>query len=254
MIHIPPLRTRRLNVRMHELRIGDAMRLAAISPALHELATTEFLRAVVPAEAGDVRLWSVQERMLAVCHYLSATATDGVPDFAIGGGGHLSDYLDTSRDYVASVDVGQACGDQWVCVPLTGMAAEAIELQAPSADDRAHWLVSMMAAQLLRVDDQGAVLPDDQPPQDDAGLSEWLRHRRAVFCDYPQSDFGALLQLFYVGEAGIRHFFAIDPGHDGIVATAKGGGADLPPVRFPVGQCIDPVARGLAQKLSGAGA
>lgn len=252
MINIPPLRTRRLNVRMHELTIGAAIRLAGIAPSQYERATTEFLQAVVPADAGDVRTWTVQERMLAVCHYLAATAPGGDADFAVGESGRLTDYMDTASDYVASVNVGKACGDEWICVPLTGMAAEAIEMGATAPDDRAHWLMSMMAAQLLRVNDQGEVLPEDTPPQDVAGYTAWLGQRRTVLAAYPQSDFGDLLQLFYTGEAGLRHFFAIEPAGDGVVALAKGGGA-LPPARFPVGECISPVAQRLAQRLQDAG-
>lgn len=254
MIHLPPLRTKRLNVRMQELSIGAGIGLAAIAPSRHEYATSEFLRAVVPAEDGDVRLWSVQERMLAVCHYLAATAPNGESDFAVGQTARLTDYLDTGRDYLPSVSAGQACGDTWTFVPLTGMAAEAIEQLAPSTDDRAHWLMGMMAAQLLRIDQQGAVVADDLAPQDDSGFGQWLRQRMNVLSQYPQSDFVELLEAFYRGEFEARHFFAVEPGADGILALPKGGEAILPPARFPVGECVSPVAKRLAERVPVPGA
>jgi hypothetical protein len=262
MILIPPLRTRRLSVQFKELSIGAAIRLAGIHPRQHEFATSEFLKAVVDAAAtptdkhvADPRLWTVEERTLAVCHYLAAVADNGEADFQVGEAGKLTDYLDTGRDYVATAPAGQAADDKWQMVPLTGMAAEVIEGLAGDVDGvpagRMHWLVGTMAAQMVRVDAEGKPL-EPLAPDSDAELSEWIRGRMRVLSEFPESAFSQLLAARAAGMRALAHFFVTDTSDDGLVClpARKGeGGEQLPPARFPVDQCISPVALELAQPM-----
>ena len=99
MIHFPVLRTRRLTVQLRELSIDESIAIAAMPVHLEEAAYTAFLRYAVVMDDGkntDPACWTVQERMLAVCHYLASVLEDG-PDFSIGPG-HYSDYLSDSPD------------------------------------------------------------------------------------------------------------------------------------------------------------
>lgn len=259
MIIIPPLRTRRINAKLRELSAGAAIRLAGIHPSQHELATTEFLRAVIesadtptPGHVADPRLWTVQERTLAVCHYIAASAPNGEADFAVGEGGHLTNYMVTEADYVASVDLGEACEDRWRMVPMVGMAAEAIERADGQVEDVApghmHWLVGSMATQLQRVGPDGQLL-GELPPVDDAAFDDWLRARMTVLANFPQSDFESLLVLRARGAQGLLHLFDMDVGAAGVVAFPKELEAGLPPARFPVDVCLSDLAKGLAQSL-----
>jgi hypothetical protein len=259
VIIIPPLRTRRISARIREITAGAAIRLAGIHPARHEHATTEFLRAIIesadtptPRHVADPLLWTVQERTLAVCHYIAASAPNGGADFAIGDAGRLTNYMMTDKDYVPDFDLGQACEDRWRMVPMTGMAAEAIERtngNIPNvAAGRLHWLVGSMAAQMIRVDESSQ--PIDEPaPLDVVAYDEWLEARMAVMIGFPASDFEVMLSMRARGADGLTHLFDMDVSHEGMVAYPRETEGGLAPARFPVDECIPPVAKGLAQPL-----
>ena len=255
MITIQPLRTKRLCVRFREITAGAAIRLAGIHPLKHENATTEFLRSIIdsaetptPLHVTDPALWTVQERTLSVCHYLAAMAPLGDADFKIGDG-RLTDYLLNNADYIDAVHLGDACDDTWQMVPMSGMAAEIIETLDGEIQDvpkgRVHWLIGSMASQLVRIG------KDESPPVDAAGYMEWLKLRMQVFADFPESDFVELVRLRAEGAKRLDHLFCMDIGDSGMLAfpSREGAGAELPPARFPVGQCITGVARELGGGL-----
>ncbi|WP_197714678.1 hypothetical protein, partial [Nitrosomonas supralitoralis] len=87
MIHFPILRTRRLTVQLKELSIGESIAIAAMPSHLEEAVTTAFLLKAVATAKGieNPADWTVQERMMVVCHYLASVSDDG-PDFAVGDG------------------------------------------------------------------------------------------------------------------------------------------------------------------------
>lgn len=255
MIHFPLLRTRRLTVQLRELSIGESIAIAAMPPHLEEAEYTAFLRAAVQSAQGveDPADWTVQERMLAVCHYLAATAEDG-PDFALGAG-RYSDYLDGETDIqpnVQQVEVGELAGDTWHIRHLTGRMAESIERMAGEVQDasgnplssRLHWILGGMAAQLVRA---GESVPGADMPE--GAFDEHLVARMRVMGSFPESDFSALMRLYFEGREKLRHLFRIEFSKDGIVAMPKGGAAaNLPPARFPVRSCLSRIALELVGK------
>jgi hypothetical protein len=205
-----------------------------------------------PKHVSDPLLWTVQERTLAVCHYIAASAPNGEADFAIGEHGKLTDYMVTDMDYVASVELGEACQDSWVMVPMTGMAAEAIERTNGDVQDvaagRMHWLVGSMAAQMIRVGSDGQ--PIDEPaPSDSFAYDDWLKSRMTVLAGFPASDFEVLLSLRARGAQSLMHLFDMDVSHEGMVAYPKELEAGLPPARFPLDECIPRMAKELAHPL-----
>lgn len=240
MIHFPILRTRRLTVQLKELSIGESIALASIPVHMDEAACTAFLSKCVSTVKGeqDVSNWTVQERMLAVCHYL-ACVSGGNPDFELGEG-HYSDYLDGGVDIqtpVIDLDVGELGGDAWKIRHLTGAMAEAIERTEGESDGisgRLHWLLGGMAAQLVR---DGEVTPDASSGEFD----EHLINRMKVISGYPESDFSDLMGKYQAGRERLHHLFRIEFSASGIVALPKGGG-DLPPARFPVRSCLSGMA------------
>jgi len=256
MIYFPPLRTRRLTVQLRELSIGDSLALAAMPGHMEEACTTAFLRYVVDAAkvaVEDPARWTVQERILAVCHYLSATTEDG-PDFALGEG-HYSDYLQGEADIqtsVQAIELGEVEGDTWHIRHLTGAMAESIERMAGEIEGlsgRLHWLFGAMAAQLVRA---GEEVPD--AADGEGAFDEFLLSRVMVLKGYPDSDFARLMALYFEGRDKLHHFFKLEFTDDGIVSMPKGGVADnLPPARFPVHTCISRMARELVGKPDGDG-
>lgn len=256
MIYFPPLRTRRLTVQLRELSIGDSLTLAAMPGHMEEASTTAFLRCAVDAAkvaVEDPARWTVQERILAVCHYLSATTEDG-PDFSLGEG-RYSDYLQGEADIqtsVQAVEVGEVGGDTWHVRHLTGAMAESIERMAGEIEGlsgRLHWLFGAMAAQLVRT---GEEVPDAAGGE--GAFDEFLLSRVMVLKGYPESDFAKLMTLYLEGRDKLHHFFKLEFTEDGIVAMPKGGAAgNLPPARFPVHTCLSRMARELVGKPDGDG-
>jgi hypothetical protein len=255
MIHFPLLRTRRLTVQLRELSIGESIAVAAMPPHLEEAATTAFLRLATASAKGveDPSHWTVQERMLAVCHYLAATAEDG-PDFALGDG-RYSDYLDGAADIqtqAGQLEAGTVGGDTWHIRHMTGAMAESIERTEGEVRDaaghplskRLHWILGAMAAQMVR---SGESVPGDDTT--DGAFDEFLLARMKIMAAFPESDFAALMALYFTGREKLRHLFGIEFTGDGIVAMPKGGGAaNLPPARFQVHACLTRMAHELVGK------
>ena len=259
MVNFSALRTRRLSVLLREISIADAIRLASVPASRFEAGTTDFLTRVVEkayaqtaAQVADPRAWTVQERMFVVGHYLAHVSDDG-PDFAVGGGGRYSSYLDTAKDVPPQAsEAYEVGGDKWHLVPLIGAAAEAIEnLQGGMGDSisgRFHWLVGAMGAQLRRGDEE---VPD--AVADPSAFADWLQQRIHVFYGYPESDFVQLLAAFKFGQRDLDHLFQIEFDDQGVIVMpvneAEAGESALPPARFPVGSCISDFAKDLVGKL-----
>ena len=249
MIHFPVLRTRRLTAQLRELSIGEALEIAAVPAHMEEAACTAFLRRAVASASGveDPAHWTVQERMLAVCHYLASSSDEG-PDFSVGDG-RYQDYLDAAVDTPAGpVEVGSVGGDEWTVRHLTGAMAESIERidgEVEGVSGRLHWLLGAMAAQMLRVGEES---PD--PAGSGSEFDEYLRDRMLVMRSYPESDFAGLAVLHAKGRAELHHLFGVEFAVDGglVAMPREGAAAGLPPARFPVHSCLTEMARELVGK------
>lgn len=249
MIYFPVLRTRRLTVQLRELSIGESIALAGRPEHLDEANCTAFLRSAVASSRGgpsDPALWTVQERLFAVCHYLASTATDG-PDFSVGAGRYMH-YMDSTDVAVPEtlIELGMVGGDTWHIRHLTGAMAEAIERaqgDAEGLEGRSHWLLGGMAAQLVR---SGESPPDET----EGGFDSLLLQRMQVLARFPESDFMALMLLYNEGRDRLQHLFRIDFQPQGIVVLPNTGGvaAALPPARFPAHTCLSSVAKNLVGK------
>lgn len=250
MKHFPVLRTRRLTVQLKELSIGDAIALANMPEHLGEAECTAFLKFAVASVATgspNPAEWTVQERALAVAHYLASVMEDG-PDFSLGAGKY-SDYMDGAADIslaMKQVPLGEIGGDNWEIRHLTGGMAESIERLLGEAGDmppRLHWIMGGMAAQLVRVGEQMPELASDSL------YDEWLLSRIKVFTAFPESDFGQLMAAYNAGRGKLHHLFAFNFYDNGIVILPKAGGAEgLSPARFPVRTCLSRLALDLAGK------
>ncbi len=250
-MRIPKLRTNRFSVQLKPLTIGQSLQIAKMPAAMEQAETTAFLKAAIEEGEGvtDSAKWTVQERMLVVCHYLAATSDEGA-DFSVGDG-HYSDYLDLSADHAPELTaVGEVAGDKWQIRPLMGAYADSLERLAGTVQDaegntltgRAHWLIGAMAAMLLR--------EGEEPPAPDAvegAIDEWLTERIRVFLNFPEPDFAELIAIWAKGRVLTAHLFSIEFTEKGIVAMPKEGAAeDLPPARFPVNACLSDFAKALA--------
>lgn len=245
MIHtFKPLRAGRFVVQLKEISIGDSISVLSMSPGEYEAETTAFLRAALKSVDGpkDPADWTVEERILAVCHYLAATLEK--PDFDVQGGGNFSDYLvnlgETSIPDHA--ELGEIAGDRWSVYPLTGRMAETIEgLQGELKDTagkpvppRLHWLLGAMAAQLLREGE--TVTPPESP-----SYESFLLERMRILRELPESAFIELFTAFAKGRDSISRFFVTRFDGSGVIVCAKEG-ADLPPARFPSRSCLSDFA------------
>lgn len=254
MINFPALRTKRITARLKELSMLDAIALASLPEHLGEEATTFFLRAALAEASGiaDPAQWTVQERTLAVCHYMASTFDDG-PDFSLDGQkSRYSDYLVGEKDYALDgIDVGEVEGDKWSVRHLTGAMAGAIERlqgEIPGIAGRTHWQIGLMAAQLVPNGDSGDQLSDGE-------FDAFLLKRMQVIAGFPESVFTVLLERYEHGNRELEHLFRISFDDNGLlVLPREGSAAELPPARFPARSCITSLAHFLGGKPQAVGA
>lgn len=259
MIHFDKLTTSRLNVQLRELPIAEAIRVARMPNLAVEAEATVFLRAAI-ADGGplpDPELWTVQERNLAVCHYLMCIQPEGQSrDFAVGTLGKFSDYFDGKTDIPAGtaeepVDLGVVDGTHYGLRHLLGYMAEGIERTAPlmlpaDADDddrRLHWVFGCMAAQLVELSPTADV-PQDPGPGLPGAYDDWLMAFITGLQQMPESEFTRLLAAYMQGQEKLRHLFdwEISPYGGVQFKPGKEAAADLPPATFPSRTCLSPTA------------
>lgn len=234
MIVFSPVKTRRLNVQLQELSIGDAIYLTHLPQNQFEYGASELLKRIVKpcqqpkvGQVHDIGKWTVQERAFVVAHYLAHTESTG-PDFAIGQSKY-SDYVMTDRDAPQEIALGSVAGDEWRLVPLVGDASEAIErmtIDGRLEESRSGWWFGAMAAQLLRA---GESLPEDN-------LDGFIHARAEVFKGYPESEFKQLLTAFIRGTSAQNHLFRLNFDNHGIVFEQEAQGKV--PARFPYHSAI----------------
>ena len=257
MIHFPPLRTARFTAQLRELPIRDAIALAAMPEHRIEAAHSYFLRsAVIPDENMlDVDQWTVQERTLAVTHYMASTYDDG-PNFVVCKVGDIEtsygDYLDGGASYPADdVEGIELEGDVWRVRQLTGRLACSVERLSGSLDGIdgvAYWQFALMAAQLVPNEEADADLSDSD-------LDRLLLERMQVIAGFPESAFVRLLDAFEVGREKLHHLFSLGFDKSGIVVKArKESTAPAQCARFPARSTVTAVAKYLGGKPQESGA
>lgn len=238
MIYFDPLRTKRMSVDLKELSIDDAETLCMMPELLEQASTTAMLQQVVipndrefPGHVGDPRMWTVQERMMVMAHYMAHTTDDGERNFQLGKDGHLSDYLLNGTDYVDCISLGLIDGDEVLMRPLLGFQAEAIErlvMGGRFRPNRLSWWACAMACQMTKAGDEPKEFVGD------ADYSDWLFARATAIRAVPESEFLQLLYAFLEGTKQLDHFFRIVFRDQSIAAMASKEDSGLDPARFPL--------------------
>lgn len=235
MLTFSVLRTPRLQVELQELSARDAIALCQMPPEEGEHGATELLKRIVVTPSAprrgqetDIRLWSVQERALAVAHYL-AHVIGG--DFKIGDRGKFSDYL--MEGGIGSppepIALGEVNGKLWHCQPMLGWHSEAIErlIQANELDGTyGGWMVGALSVQVYS--GEPLALHDATDAVIDAAVHE----RATALLAMPESDFMALVGLFVNRSHELDHIFRLSIGDDGIGFLPRKEVPGLPPARF----------------------
>lgn len=240
------LRTKRLTVQLKELTIGQAIDLSEIPANLNELSCTKFLEKIIESVEGiqDVKLWTAQERMIAVAHYLALTNDNKEPDFKIGNGNY-SDYLQGMKEYNDEFNgmvIGTVNNEEYKINYLNGKMLESIERvngEVKGIKDRKHWMFGAMACQLFS---KGT--PEFNSDLSDSEFDTLLVERMNFLRDMPSSLFEQLSILWRINTDKMTHLFCISFDDNGLVALPKGGieGVALPSARFPVRSVLSPMA------------
>lgn len=249
MLDIPVLRSKRLILEMKEIAMLNAIKLAGMSEHYTERQNTFLINSILEKVEGieNPLLWTVQERMFCISHYIAATQ-DNDPDFSIGDA-RYSDYLLGEKQYqFDSLDLGEYEGDLWTAIPLLGVMAEAIERlegEVEGIEKRTHWYLGCMACQLIP---NGNALDYNSPDYDNQVLE-----RMIVLSQIPESNFLYLMSLLTTAHQHFNHLFNISIADTGIVAMPREGGANLPYARFPAHTAITTLSKQLCGKsqLSG---
>ena len=249
MLNIPVLRSARFVLEIQEIAMLNAIRLANMPEHLNEKQNTFLIKSIIEKAEGveNPLLWTVQERMFCIGHYIAATQ-DESPDFAIGDA-RYSDYLQGEKQYnFDTLDLGEYEGDTWTAIPLLGIMAETIEMlegEIEGVEKRTHWYLGCMACQLIPNDKALDVHSPDYDKQ--------VLDRMIVLSQIPESAFLYLMSLLNQAHTHFNHLFNIAITDVGIVAMAREGGADLPYARFPAHTAITTLSKQLCGKsqLSG---
>lgn len=251
MLNIPVLRSARFSVQMKEIAMLNSIKLASMSEHLSEKQNSFLIKSVIDEVEGlviDPLLWTVQERMFFIGHYIAATQ-DESPDFEIGEG-HYSDYLQGEKQYkFDALELGEYEGDTWTAIPLLGVMAETIEAlegELDGIEKRTHWYLGCMACQLIP---NGKVLDIDSPDYDNQLLEKMI-----ILSQMPESDFIYLMSLLTTAHQYFDHLFSITITDSGIAAMPKERGAELSYARFPAHTAITTISKQFCGKhqLSGA--
>lgn len=244
MRYIAPLQTDRINAHLRELTIGEAIELAGVPEHTEEVARTRLLRAIVISSTGlvpDPADWTVEERIYAVAHYLSAV--DDEPNIRIHGGGVLTDYV--RFDDAAVPDVIDLADFGAAGLTLTQMTGAQSELVQPLASTALDWTFADMAVRLRRN-------ADDRPCHKTAPaeFTGWVSRSMDALRGMPASDFEPLFAAYAEGKQRLAHIWRIAFDDLGHVCLPKDKEAGLSPARFQVSDCAGELACGLARLLA----
>lgn len=246
MLNIPILRSARFTVQLQEISILNAIKLANMSDLFKEQQTTYLLQSIIENVSGvetNPLLWTVQERMFVVGHYI-ATSQDESPDFTIGDNATYSDYLQGEKSYhLDQYVIGEYEEDIWTAIPLLGIMVETIEAlegEIEGISGRVHWQLGCMACQLY---------PNDQVL--DVNSSEYdklVLERMLVLSQMPESAFIYLMAQLSVANDEFCHLFATVITENGIAVKPTDGGANKPYARFPAHTAITSLSKNLCGK------
>jgi hypothetical protein len=184
-------------------------------------------------------LWTVQERLRVVTHYIAHVADDG-PDFSIGEY-HFSQYVDLVADeFLDAKPIGEVGGQPMVIRPLLGVHAQLLERVCTDAGE---WLIGAMAC---RIEEQGEQSnPAALIALDEVASLDWIKGRIAKLRGLPESEFEQVY-MAYAAQPGLSQFFRIEFGDEGIVCLPiDDKEAGIPPARFRALSCVSQTTRSL---------
>ena len=258
MIYIPSLKTARFTADIHEMYLFDSVKLTRMPEHLEQEQTTFAIHSMLEKTSTsfeDARMWTVQERMLAITNYIAGTQEDGEANFLVDTLNY-TDYLQADKQYLRDyAELGEYDGDQWRAYHLLGYMAEEIErlegeIVNPNTkqviDGRLHWIIGCIACQLV---------PNDQfLDPTDTNYSQELLKRMIVIASLPESDFLVLYSFLQKAQAELMHLFEIAITDQGIVAVSKpvekeGGLIEQQYARFLPSSIVSEPTRNLSRKF-----
>lgn len=218
-----------VKVTMNDLKIGQAMDIAQISPQLNEARISAMIKHVT-GERDLAGKLTAQERYFFLISY-QTIAEDAYSGGHEGNGARF--FIETvQKDVPKTVMVGDMMVGH-----LYGAHVCALD---GVCDNISDWAMGKMACQLsgdlrsiLGGDDDEwlwEVLPIDATA---AEINQVVQHRVALLNELTTGDFNALSDAFYAGAAQLEHFLLLGCDNAGLtVLPAKSGGAGDNPARF----------------------
>lgn len=253
MIIISPLRLKRFTVQLKELSIRDCIALSSIPEHMqHESASFFLSRAIESVEGlSDFEQWTVQERTMVICHYMSGTYDDG-PDFKVGELNY-SDYLAGTEYAKDDFNVGEVGGNNWTVTHLTGRIARSLERlvgEVEGLNDYAYWQIALMAAQMTPSNVDSEYWTDDEGLSDSDLDVEMLR-RISAMAAFPESSFTILWDKWVQANTEIGHLINMSFNDKGMLCLSvpKEEVLGIYPARFPASSVITTIARRLGGKF-----
>lgn len=234
MMFINDFVTKRIHAKMQELTLRQAIDLCEIPEHLNELGISRALAAVVAETNLPLSQWTAQERLAAICHYLTAQEQG---DFEVVAGAKLSDYV-LHQDYPET----PYQFDDLTIVPLTGEYLEAVERACQGKGKCGDWVVGAMAASIR----------SNEPF--DGSVDEFVQENITRLLVLPESEFTRLCHHFLAAQAHLAHGFELTFTESGIAVLPQTGGDGLPSVQFRFDEIIGETTLALWRKSDEFGA
>ena len=220
--------TKRITAKMQELTLRQAIDLCEIPRSMNELGISRALQSIVIETNVPLSQWTAQERIAAICHYLTAQEQG---NWEVADGAYLSDYM-IECDYP---EESYKIDDNLIVVPLTGEYLEAIERACLTKKAHGDWFVGAMAASI-------------RGDEFDGSADEFVQENIMRLLELPESEFTRLCGHFMQAQRHLAHGFELTFTADGVAVLPQTGGDGLPSVQFQFDEIVSETTLALWRK------
>lgn len=230
--------TPRITAEMQPLTLGQAIELCEIPDCFNEESISRALKHIVKVSNIPLENWTVQERYLAIGHYIAAQEKG---DWEIADGALYSHYLLDNltpevEEFKFKIHDDNDETVNYKMSSLTGNMIEAVErfilsLTGKDGAKKGDWVLACMAIQ-IQEDSENALKLDEL--DDKTVLDEVIKQNYDRLLQTDEPFFNQLLSHYLIGLHAMAHCVKIAFLDDGLIVLPVAEEAGNKPARFRV--------------------